>query len=302
MKNSTLKFTIFLTICVLMANKSFSSAIQRDTTNRVYKVNRWISGIFDAGAGVANIMSINRVYAKPVMTDADFLLLNKNAFSKFDQRAFKQNFSKINTYETYSNYTLGGTVLLPLILGFDKDIMKNWKDIMLMYVEMHMITYGFYNFSPIGPTFVNKYRPIVYYDQLSMDQRRTGKYQSSFYSGHVASTAGASFFMAKVYCDYHPALGWKKYLLYGAATLPPLLLSDFRVKALRHFPSDNMVGLGVGMLCGIMVPEMHKNKKNNYMLSMFTTQDANGLTLKWTPDNLNFSKINNFVPSFEKLQ
>ena len=283
-----LKIMIILVINILMVTKSFSAGILPDSTGHVYKVNRWVSGIFDIGAAAANLSSINRIYGKSKMTNADFLFLNKNSFSKFDQRAFKQDFSKRDKYEKYSAYTLGGSVLIPLFLGFDKEIKKDWKDLMLMYVEMHMITYGIYNFSPIGPTFVNKYRPLVYYDQLTMDQRRTGKYNSSFYSGHVASTAAATFFMAKVYSDYHPELRWKKLLLYGAATLPPLLLSDLRVKSLRHFPSDNMVGLGVGMVCGFIVPELHKFKKQNLSLSMFSSLGANGLTLKWDPSDLKF--------------
>lgn len=283
MKNHLRNLFILAFIYACTANNVFALGFKSDTSSHVYKVNYWITGGFDAVATVANVLSINRIYGKPSMSDADFAKLNKNSFSKFDRRAFKQDPSKRNQYEQDSYYTMGGTILLPLLLGFDKAIMKDWKKIILMYYEMHMVTFGIYNFSPIGPSFVDKYRPMVYYDELSFDVRRTGKNQSSFYSGHVASTLGSTFFMVKVYSDYHPEIGWKKYLLYGAATLPSLLLADLRVKALKHFPSDNMVGLGVGMVCGIVVPELHKMKNNNLSLGMFSTGDATGLSLKWSP-------------------
>ncbi len=283
MKNSIFKIFLLTTIGLILTNNLFSSGIPRDSSSRVYKVNYWVTGTFDVVATAANALSINRIYGKKDMTDADFLTLNKNNFSKFDQRAFKQNPAKRNQYEYDSYYVMGGTIAIPLLLGFDKAIMKDWKDILLMYYEMHMTTFAVYNYSPMGPTFVNKYRPAVYYDQLTYDQRRTGKNNSSFYSGHVASTVGSTFFMVKVYSDYHPEIGWKKYLLYGAATLPGLLLADLRVKALKHFPSDNMVGMGVGMICGIVVPELHKIKNKNFSLSMFSEHEATGLTLNWNP-------------------
>lgn len=282
MKKVVSKIIFVLIIFVFAVNNLFAFELPRDTSH-IYKVNRWIAGAIDVGGSVANVLSINRIYGKPSMSDADFLLLNKNSFSKFDRRAFKQDPSKRNQYEYDSYYVLGGTIALPLLLGFDKKIAKDWKDLLLMYYEMHIVTFGVYNYSPMGPSFVNKYRPMVYYDQLSYDVRRTGKNQSSFYSGHVASTVGSTFFMVKVYSDYHPEIGWKKYLLYGVATLPGLWLSDLRVKALKHFPSDNMVGMGVGMVCGIAVPALHKMKNKNISLSMFSSGDASGLTLRWMP-------------------
>jgi hypothetical protein len=106
----------------------------------------------------------------------------------------------------------------------------------------------------------------------------------------VASAAASTFFMAKVYSDYHPEIGWKKYLLYGAALVPPAILSYLRVKSLSHFPSDDMVGFGVGILCGIIVPELHKIKKKGFSLGMYSTGDGGtGLSLVWHPEN-KFSK------------
>jgi hypothetical protein len=289
MKTNIFKNTALITIAVFIINNSFALGSHKDSSH-VYRINYWVTGIIDIGGTAANLASINRIYDKAPMTNADFLTLNQNAFSKFDQRAFKQNPAKSGMYQTASDFTLGGIILLPLALGFDKTISKDWKDLLLMYYEMHMVAFGFYNYSPMGPTFVNQYRPQVYYNYFTMDQRRTGKNNSAFYSGHVASAVASTFMMVKVYSDYHPAIGWKKYLLYGAATIPPLILSDLRVMALSHFPSDNMVGMGVGMVIGIVVPELHKMKNRSVSLGMFSDDKAAGLSLIWNPDIKNKKK------------
>ena len=90
--------------------------------------------------------------------------------------------------------------------------------------------------------------------------------------------------MTKVFCDYHPEIGNKKYLLYAAATIPPLLLGYFRVKALRHFPSDVMVGTAIGALCGILIPEIHRIRSKKISLGLYSSPEATGLSLKWEPD------------------
>jgi len=291
-KSKCLKKVLHLTmlcalICLTYKNSSFGSTIHGDST-RVYKIHYWVTGTIDVVGAAANVLAIKRIQGKPEMTDADFATLNRNSFSKFDRVAFKQDPSKKNTFEQDGFYVMGGTIALPFLLTIDKKIRKNWGDLLLMYIEMHAITFGVYNYSFLGPTFQNKYRPVVYYDQFDFNYRRSGKNNSSFYSGHVASTAASSFFMVKVYSDYHPELRWKKYLLYTAALIPPIVESYLRVKALQHFPSDNMVGLGVGILCGILVPELHKIRKKGISLGMYTSGDAAGLSLVWNPEYKNY--------------
>ncbi len=283
MKNKITRSILFIIAGFFLLNNSFATESKRDSA-KVYKVNYWVTGSIDAVGVASALIAMKTIYKKSDLTPADLLTLNKNNFSKFDQRAFKQDPTKVNIWETNSYYAIGGTIALPLLLGFDKKINKQWKDIALMYLEMHMITLAIYDWSPMGPSFVNKYRPMVYYDQLTYDQKKSGLNKCGFYSGHVSTTVASTFFMVKVYSDYHPQIGWKKYLLYAVATLPGLWVADMRVKALKHFPSDNMVGLGMGMICGIAVPALHKIKNKNISLSLFSNNGASGLTINWKPD------------------
>jgi membrane-associated phospholipid phosphatase len=168
----------------------------------------------------------------------------------------------------------------------DKKIKKEWFDILLMYVEGHVITFTFYNYSWLGPTFQSQYRPITYYTNFPMDDRTTGNNRNSFYSGHDASVTYATFFAAKVYCDYHPNMaGTTKFLFYAAATVPSIIEGYFRVKSLAHFPSDVMVGYTLGAAIGIILPELHKIKNKNVSMSLFSSNGATGLGLLYKIPN-----------------
>ena len=73
--------------------------------------------------------------------------------------------------------------------------------------------------------------------------------------------------------------------MYGAAFIPPLVMSYLRLRALAHFPSDLMVGFGMGALCGILVPELHRISIENTSLGLYATPEGTGITLKWQPDS-----------------
>jgi membrane-associated phospholipid phosphatase len=78
----------------------------------------------------------------------------------------------------------------------------------------------------------------------------------------------------------------KKYLLYGAAAIPPLFEGYLRMKALFHFPSDIFVGFGIGALCGILIPEFHRIKIENVSLGLYSSPEGTGINLKWQPNFL----------------
>jgi membrane-associated phospholipid phosphatase len=111
--------------------------------------------------------------------------------------------------------------------------------------------------------------------------------RSSLYSGHTAATAAASFFAAKVYCDYNPDLGMNKYLIYGAAAIPPLIMGYVRLRALAHFPTDILTGFGVGAACGILIPQLHLIQGRSLSLGVFSSPEANGLAFSWNTNFLN---------------
>jgi hypothetical protein len=65
--------------------------------------------------------------------------------------------------------------------------------------------------------------------------------------------------------------------------VPPLVIGLLRTKALKHFPSDNLAGLGIGAAFGILIPELHKLHFRNESLSFSTSRDGLGLSMRWNP-------------------
>lgn len=259
------------------------------TKAHLYRMNYWVSGGFSLLATAANAYAIpNLIKAKSDITDAELAGLNPDAFNGFERWALKQNFSDATRFDKASDALLQGTVVLPALLGFDKAIRKDALRLFVMYYETHAVTFTLYNFSFFGPAFQNKYRPVVYYNELPAEERRAGNNKNSQYSGHTASAAAATFFLAKVYNDYHPEFSsGKKYLIYGLAAIPPLVQGYYRMKALKHFPSDILIGYMIGATCGIVVPEMHRFKRQAIRYGVVPTPVGPGLSLTWMPQPKN---------------
>jgi hypothetical protein len=269
-------------------------------TPHVYRMNYWVSGAFSLVATAADIYAIpNIIKAKEPLTDDELRGISKNTHNEFDEWALRQDPSKRDQYYKASDYVLPAIIVSAAALGFDKNIRKDWARIFMMYYEMHSVTFSLYNFSPFGPAFQNKIRPYSYYNYYTDDERRTGNNRNSQYSGHTATAAASTFFMVKVYTDYHPEIGRKKYLLYGLATIPPLVEGYLRMKALAHFPSDILIGLVIGGVCGVVIPDLHKFRKHHVRLGVINAPMGPGLSLSWRPNYEKTRTFNNYSPGID---
>jgi hypothetical protein len=266
----------------LIAGDSINGKSSYVDNDKVYHVN-YISGSIIIAAGLAtDYPAIGRIKGKPDITSAEMAALNPGIIDKLDQWALHQSTSNYLTFSEISDYSqIPMFTVMPALLGFNKRIRKDWLDLAYIYIEGHVVTFTIYNYSWFGPTFQDRYRPITYYTNLPLSVRTEGNNRNSAYSGHTASTAYTSFFMAKVFCDYHPDIGGEKYLIYAAALLPPLGMAYLRIRALAHFPSDCLVGLSIGAVVGIVVPELHKFKCKGITLGMLNVPGATGLDICW---------------------
>ena len=145
-------------------------------------------------------------------------------------------------------------------LAFDKNIRKDWLDVLILYGESHASSSGIY---VLNNSLINRPRPFNYNPDVPVEEKMANETRNSFFSGHVSTAATASFFTAKVYSDYHPELGNKKYWLFAAAAIPPSFVAYYRYKAMKHFPTDVITGFAVGAACGILIPHLHKNKSSD---------------------------------------
>lgn len=280
LKNTSLNI-FYLFLAIFYSYDSFCQTPDSARRKKIYHVNRLTGSLIIAGGLATDYPAIGRIKGKQDLSNAEIADLNPGLLNSLDRWAIEQNPSQYKLYSTLSDdVQIPMYIIVPTILAFDKKIRKDWLDLLFMYVEGHVITFTFYNYSWLGPTFQNRFRPITYYTSLPVSDRTTGNNRNSAYSGHTASVAFTSFFLAKVYCDYNP--GASKFLIYTAAIIPPLAMGYLRVRALAHMPSDCLTGLSVGAVVGIVLPQLHKFNKKGITLGMLNLPGATGLDVCWT--------------------
>lgn len=259
-------------------------ANQDTTAPAVYDVNIKRTVIISAALMAANAYAVpNFIHGKKDLTPEELAgATRRQAFNFLDKWVLDQNPSKRDMYYRLSDHTLTAIIALSAAtFVFNKQSKKDWLRLGLMFYKTQFMTFAFYDFSPIGATFQNKLRPVVYYTYFPEELRRLGRQRNSLYSGHAAQAASAAFFAAKVYCDYHPEIGQKKYLVYGIASVPALFAGWLRIKALTHFTSDVLIGSAIGAAFGILVPQSHRTQAHKLRFSTFANGQSGGVQLTY---------------------
>ena len=251
---------LLIIICSVLFNVNGQDG--KSVHKKVYKINYKIDIPVTAGLFAINYYGFNVLRRKPTLDVDQINALNINDVWAFDRRALEQSYShtKRESALTASDWGMNISIFLPALLFLDKKIRRDWLDIAILYLETQAINSNLYTWGGVMPT--NRIRPLVYYDEVALDEKTGSGTTNSFFSGHTSWTAGASFFMAKVISDYHPELGAKKWLLFAAALIPPTFVGYQRYRGLKHFPTDIAVGTAVGAAVGVLTPHLHKNKEN----------------------------------------
>lgn len=148
--------------------------------------------------------------------------------------------------------------IAPFALLLDDETNDHTAQVLGIYLESMATTAALFS---ITAGAVNKSRPYVYDDSgVTILERRTGSNgQRSFYSGHVAATATATFFAAKVYSDFNPD-GRGKAIIWTSAAVLPAAVGVLRIEGGQHFLTDVLIGYGIGAAAGYFIPELHKKK------------------------------------------
>jgi hypothetical protein len=207
--------------------------------------------VFAAGAGWSGY-AFTKIYSKDRSSEEKILSLDVNDINWFDRWAVRTHSESLNQK---SNYIFYGSMPLPFIFLATKNTRKDFFKLTFLYLEAMSVTGLLYTGSTY---FTNRFRPYAYSSETPMTWRTRGGAKNSFYAGHVALVATSTFFMAKVYSDYHP--GSKiKWVLFGIAGAATGTMAYLRYRGGFHFPSDIILGITQGTLTGILVPHFHKN-------------------------------------------
>ncbi len=244
------------------------------TNGEVYKIKAKVDIPVTIAAAGFTLFGFSKVYGRDKTPDAEILALNKNDVNSIDRSTAGNTDDKAKKASDMFFYS---AMPAPLLLMLDKEIRKDGLKVGLLYLEAMTITGVFYTGSSM---IVGRHRPYTYNTALPLEKRTRGAGKNSFIAGHPALVSTSTFFMAKVYSDYHPEMKnkWILYSLAGGASLATGLL---RIKAGEHFPTDVMAGLPVGILSGILVPHFHKIKKfknSGLTLMPYYNQGASGFT------------------------
>lgn len=154
----------------------------------------------------------------------------------------------------FSNVTALSSIAFPFALLLDKDNRDHSGKLLLITLEGALINAGLINFSK---TLVRRPRPFVYNGMAPLELKLKQEARYSFFSGHTAVSSYFTFAGAQMYNDIYPDSQYKS-TVWATAAILPLLTGYGRMRAGKHFPSDVLVGYGVGALLGVLVPRLHR--------------------------------------------
>ncbi|WP_116126912.1 phosphatase PAP2 family protein [Lewinella sp. IMCC34183] len=249
-----------------------------------YAVNPLVSLPAVALGAYASQERLLSLQDKPRISQETLDALNPDDVNGFDRVALRINADRAKAAVIRSDYFFNTGQWLPFGLFLWKKYRRDWFDITMMYLEAQVTQGLFYGYAPFGPTAVDRFRPRAYFADFPIDDRQDGNQRNSMFSGHVSTMSTGFYFFARMVDDYNPQFsGTQRALLYAGATVPALYGGWLRVRSGKHFPSDALVGLGVGALSGIGIPSVHKWWKQRHRSRLTVNPvyggGAGGLTL-----------------------
>ena len=210
-----------------------------------------VDGPVILGLGAASAFGLYRVQQKSGLSDAELANLKKSDVPSFD-RWSAGYYSE--SAQTASDLLCYPTLLIaPGLLALNDNVRSRYGQVAALYLETMLASDALFTTS-VGNIY--RYRPYLYGSEGGSG--RSGKIATnSFFAGHTAHTATATFFAAKVMHDFNPGYAGEPFV-WGAAAVVPAAVAYFRIQAGKHFLSDNIVGYTVGATMGIVVPQLHK--------------------------------------------
>ena len=257
-----IKKTYLLIACCFIAFSGFS----QEKKESPYETNFVKDGIWITSAVGLNVLGVKLIQEKDDLSLTDLNNLSKDDIWGIDRWAAGYYSEKANEDSYIPFYA---SFVLPIALLINENERNNAGQISVLFVETMATTGALFT---ITAGLVEKSRPLVYNESLDEEKRIDSDEQRSFFAGHTAATAAATFFAAKVFNDFNPDSPLKPYV-WGVAAAIPASVGYLRIKAGKHFLTDNLIGYAVGAASGILIPELHK--KDNKNVQIYPTTSFN---------------------------
>ncbi|MBF9222402.1 phosphatase PAP2 family protein [Hymenobacter ruricola] len=232
-----------------------------------YRTNLYVDGGITAGLAAVSVTGLYLVQQKHGLSDVELAALRKEDVPKIDR--FSAGYYS-ESAQTASDFLCYGSMLVaPGLLVFNPAAKARYGQVAALYLETVLATDATFTMT-VGNTY--RYRPYLYGTEGGSG--RSGKIATnSFFAGHTAHSATATFFAAKVFHDFNPGSRAEPYV-WAAAAVVPAAVAYYRIQAGKHFLTDNLVGYTVGATMGIVVPQLHKTSRRTG-LSVLPVQGLN---------------------------
>jgi len=271
-----LKNIVTVVTIVMVAISGFS----QEKKNSPYETDFVKDGIWITSAVGLNVLGVKLIQDKDELSINDLNNLSKDDLWGVDRWAAGYYSEKANDDSYIPFYA---SFVLPFALLINENERGNAGQISVLFVETMATTGALFT---ITAGLVEKSRPLVYNESLSNEERINSDEQRSFFAGHTAATAAGTFFSAKVFNDFNPDSPLKP-LIWGVAAAIPASVGYMRIRAGKHFLTDNIIGYAVGAASGILIPELHK--KTNKNLQIYPTSSFHQGEYNFTSQGLGLS-------------
>ncbi len=171
-----------------------------------------------------------------------------NSVNPFDRLFTFGYSSRLNTVATILEATSIASASLLLTAGLNE-----WFTIGTMYAETMLFAYGS---KELAKSLVNRARPYMYSNNISIDGLTSGDWSCSFFSGHTTMTFASAAFTSFVFCKYNPDSPWKIPVIVGSYAIAAAT-ATLRITGGCHFMTDVIGGMIAGSIAGFGVPLLH---------------------------------------------
>ncbi len=241
------KFLYFTGILILSLQIQAQSPYQLDWKK---------DGGLVALAGITTGLGLHLRSNLTELVPADLEVLHANQVNNFDRFATKYYSPKA---DKASDLFWVGTHVFPFLFLTNKKSRKDFSTIAALYGETFFITTGI---TLLIKTTAKRNRPFVYNPDAPLSKKTAKNAKTAFLSGHTSISAANSFFAAKIFADYYPESKWKP-AVWTTAAIIPAITGYLRVRAGKHFPTDTIAGYALGATMGVLIPHLHKKKREN---------------------------------------